>query len=69
MKIKLKSETVWFNVMPTIGEGGRPLPTVDVTIEPGEVLPDGEYQLEVCLTGPKGKKRRATARLVVEHIS
>lgn len=67
MRANLKSDTVWFNTMPTIGDGGHSLPGIEVTLEPEEVLPEGKYELEVRLKGPDGKEQTATTRLVVAH--
>lgn len=67
MQIKMESDTVWFNTMPTVGQGRRALPTVNVSIQPDEVLPEGKYELEVRIKGPDGKEQTATTRLVVAH--
>jgi hypothetical protein len=65
----MRSDTVWLNTMPTIGEGGRGLPTIDVAIQPDEVLPEGKYELGVRLKGPDGKEQTAFVRFVVAHAS
>ena len=71
MRLKLKSDTVWFDTMPSIaheeGSGGPYLPDVEIILQPEEVLPEGKYELEVRLKGPDGKVQTATERLVVAH--
>ena len=69
MQIKMNSDTVWFNTMPIIGEGDNELPSVEVIIEPDEILPEGKYELEVRLKGPDGKEHIATTSLCVAHAS
>ena len=68
MQLKMRSDTICFNTMPSIGDK-RPLPTVDIATEPDEILPEGCYQLEVRLRGPNGQEYTATTHLVVDHIA
>lgn len=67
MRIKMTGGPIWFNTMPTIGSAGHSLPSIPLTIDPQEVLPEGTYAVEVTLKGPDGKEHKATAQFTVGH--
>lgn len=66
IKVELKSEILRFNVMPSIG-GTRPLPGLEVSVKPDEVLPEGDYELEVGIINPEGKAARTRVQFRVSH--
>ncbi|MBU0750364.1 hypothetical protein KKH15_02500 [Patescibacteria group bacterium] len=66
VKVKLKSETHWVNVMPSIGQTRSP-ESLEIVLDPEEILPEGDYELEVTLKGTDGQPRTASARLRVSH--
>lgn len=62
---------IWFSTMPKVRAGteSRVLKPIPLSLQLNEVLPAGEYSVEVVLTGPDGVKQTATTKLEVRHAS
>ncbi len=72
MHIKLKSETVWIDTMPSIitaigVEDARKPPDVEINLQFDEVLPQGDHEIEVVIKGPDGSERKAVTRMRICH--
>jgi hypothetical protein len=63
--MKLTVKDIRFDRTVYIGDGKRPLPPIQVTIDPEKALPTGTHVLEVLLKGPDRKEYSAFATFEV----